>query len=166
MYSKSRKRYFHAYLIRNYENWKRFETYCSPIKCEISVIIIVTMSSKHVDSKLCTAVNLIWVNLQRENRMEARIVSAKRTIEDNIQRSIDFVSNWTNCDLMKRDYNGDEIINNSRVKTRVVSLVKILNQTRVLTRTDGKKKKRKILIINRVRKFFEFLLFRIRATMI
>lgn len=71
---------------------------------------------------------------------------------------------------MKRDYNGDEIINNSRVKTRVVSLVKILNQTRVLTRTDGKKKKRKILIINRVlenfRKFFEFLLFRIRATMI
>lgn len=76
--------------------------------------------------------------------MEARIVSAKRTIEDNIQRSIDFVSNWTNCDLMKRDYNGDEIINNSRVKTRVVSLVKILNQTRVLTRTDGKKKKRKI----------------------
>ena len=67
---------------------------------------------------------------------------------------------------MKRDYNGDEIINNSRVKTRVVSLDKILNQTRVLTRTDGKKKKRKILIINRVRKFFEFLLFRIRATMI
>ena len=67
---------------------------------------------------------------------------------------------------MKRDYNGDEIINNSRVKTRVVSLVKILNQTRVLKRTNGKKKKRKILIINRVRKFFEFLLFRIRATMI
>ena len=67
---------------------------------------------------------------------------------------------------MKRDYNGDEIINNSRVKTRVVSLVKILNQTRVLTRTDGKKKKKKKLIINRVRKFFEFLLFRIRATMI
>lgn len=110
------------------------------------------------------AVNLIWANLQQGSEWKCESAERGKQLKAIFNRSIDFVSNWTNCDLMKRDYNGDKIINIVCVCVcvNVVSLDKIwIKYMCWHERWKVWKKKKKL--INRVEKFANTFLFRIRT---